>query len=88
MFVNRIKICPDLHKLQLRFSRLRQCLFLKLPRLRLEFVGYIRYRSAAHVLSSTYKTRCFYIYTVKPAKKGFIWIKPVLFNHQFNSIQF
>jgi hypothetical protein len=32
MFVNRIKICPDLHKLQLWFSRLRQCLFLKLLR--------------------------------------------------------
>ena len=29
---NRIKICPDLHKLQLWFSRLRQCLFLKLLR--------------------------------------------------------
>jgi hypothetical protein len=32
MFVNRIKICPDLHKLQLWFSRQRQCLFLKLLR--------------------------------------------------------
>ena len=32
MFVNRIKICPDLHTLQLGFSRLRQCLFLKLLR--------------------------------------------------------
>jgi hypothetical protein len=30
MFVNRIKICPDLHKLQLWFSRLRHCLFSKL----------------------------------------------------------
>jgi hypothetical protein len=29
MFVNRIKIWPDLLKLQLWFSRLRQCLFLK-----------------------------------------------------------
>jgi hypothetical protein len=28
MFVNWIKICPDLHKLQLWFSRHRQCLFL------------------------------------------------------------
>jgi hypothetical protein len=32
MFVNRIKICPDLRKFQLWFSRLRQCLFLKLLR--------------------------------------------------------
>jgi hypothetical protein len=32
MFVNRIKICPDLHKLQRWFSRLRQCLFSKLLR--------------------------------------------------------
>jgi hypothetical protein len=32
MFINRIKICPDLHKLQLWLSRLRQWLFLKLLR--------------------------------------------------------
>jgi hypothetical protein len=32
MFVNRIKICPDLLKLQLWFFGLRQCLFLKLLR--------------------------------------------------------
>jgi hypothetical protein len=32
MFVNQIKICPDLRKIQIRFYRLRQCLFLKLLR--------------------------------------------------------
>jgi hypothetical protein len=52
MFVNRIKICPDLHKLQLWFSRLRQCLFLKL--LHQWTHKTFRYRSAVHVLSSTY----------------------------------
>jgi hypothetical protein len=39
MFVNRIKICPDLHKIQLCFSRLRQCLFLKLLRQWTKFRG-------------------------------------------------
>jgi hypothetical protein len=32
VFKNRIKICPDLHKLQLWFSHVRQCLLLKLLR--------------------------------------------------------
>jgi hypothetical protein len=32
MIVNRIKICPHFHELQLWFSRLRQCLFWKLLR--------------------------------------------------------
>jgi hypothetical protein len=62
MFVNRIKICPDLHKLQLWFSRIRQCLFFKLLRQWTHKMGHFLstikhshpYRSAAHVLSSTY----------------------------------
>ena len=81
MCVNRIKICPDLHKLQLWFSRLRHCLFLELLRQWTHKMGhflsrikhshpiciwytnsslYIRYRSAAHVLSSTYITQSFF----------------------------
>jgi hypothetical protein len=62
MFVNRIKICPDLHKLLLWFSRIRQCLFFKLLRQWTHKMGHFLstikhshpYRSAAHVLSSTY----------------------------------
>jgi hypothetical protein len=59
MFVNQIKICPDLHKLQLWFSRLWQYLFLKLLRqwthkmgrflstlIRLEFIYQIKIGSS------------------------------------------